>query len=224
MGIVRLTNVTKNYIHNKHKVCVFNNLDIEVNSGEFLIIKGASGSGKSTLLNIIGTLEKPTSGKVTLFGKDISHGGIHELSELRLRTFGFIYQAFNLIHFLTAFDNVQLPLLLSGHVRSAELERFVHEMLGRVGLAHRARHYPAELSGGEQQRVAIARALVNNPTIVLADEPTGNLDKQTSGEILYLMKQLHGEGSRTFIVATHDDEVVKVGTRIIDLNYLTVGV
>jgi len=194
-------------------VPVLHDVSLRVDSREFVSIMGPSGSGKSTLMNLVGALDTPTAGRVLIDGVDISHLGADELADVRGRRLGFVFQKFNLVGSLSAYENVELPLLLQGMDGSVRDGR-VRSMLESVGLSHRMHHRPAELSGGEQQRVAIARALVNDPALVLADEPTGNLDSKTGKDIMDLFRRLHQEG-RTLVIVTHDANVAKQTDRVI---------
>jgi len=203
--IVRLEGVTKVYRMGKVEVQALRGVNLSVKRGEFIAILGPSGSGKSTLLNIIGCLDKPTSGKVFIDGKDTSRLNENELAAVRREKIGFVFQQFNLIHTLNALENVALPMLFAG-IRRAERMKRARELLEKVGLSHRIYHKPTELSGGEQQRVAIARALANNPEIIVADEPTGNVDTDAGNAIMEIFEQLNEE-RRTIILVTHDFDI-----------------
>ena len=203
--IVRLEGVTKVYRMGKVEVQALRGVNLSVKRGEFIAILGPSGSGKSTLLNMIGCLDKPTSGKVFINGKDTSRLNENELAALRREKIGFVFQQFNLIHTLNALENVALPMLFAG-IRRAERMKRARELLEKVGLSHRINHKPMELSGGEQQRVAIARALANNPEIIVADEPTGNVDTDAGNAIMEIFEQLNEE-RRTIILVTHDFDI-----------------
>jgi len=191
-------------------------VSFDVREGEFLTIFGPSGSGKSTLLHLMGCLDRPDEGEILIDGSDILKLNDNELAELRLTKMGFVFQFFNLMPRLTALKNVELPLTIAGVPEKEALSR-TEEMLRFVGLEARMNHKPYELSGGEQQRVAIARALINNPKIVLADEPTGNLDTKTGWEIVQLMKKLNEERKQTFVIVTHDPHIAETADRIIHL-------
>ncbi|WFA04210.1 ABC transporter ATP-binding protein [Bacillus sp. HSf4] len=191
------------------EIKVLKDVSLTVQKGEIACIVGRSGSGKSTLLNLISGYIAPTKGKIAIGGTDVTGFNEKEWAEFRLAHFGFIFQSFQLIPSLTTFDNIELPLTLKG-VRPAERKQRVTEMLHRVGLENHAGHYPNELSGGQQQRVSIARALILNPSIILADEPTGSLDTETEEEILGFIKQLNRERGITFVIITHDDEVASI--------------
>jgi len=203
--IVRLEGVTKVYRMGKVEVQALRGVNLSVKRGEFIAILGPSGSGKSTLLNMIGCLDKPTSGKVFIDGKDTSRLNENELAALRREKIGFVFQQFNLIHTLNALENVALPMLFAG-IRKAERMKRAKKLLEKVGLSHRIYHKPMELSGGEQQRVAIARALANNPEIIVADEPTGNVDTDAGNAIMEIFEQLNEE-RRTIILVTHDFDI-----------------
>jgi len=206
MSLAQLVNLTKTY-HMGADVVVeaLRGVDLEIEGGEYVAVMGPSGSGKSTLLNLLWCLDRPTRGRYLLGGQDISRLSDSELSEVRGRRIGFVFQSFNLIPQLTALDNIEVPLFYQG-VPRRERRRRGQELAERVGLGARARHKPMELSGGEQQRVAIARALSNDPIILLADEPTGNLDSKTGQEILAVFDDLSARG-RTLIVVTHDEAI-----------------
>ncbi len=213
--MIQLENITKVYQMGKVGVHALRGLTLSVDRGEMVAVIGASGSGKSTLLNIIGLLDRPTSGRYTFDGVDISRLSDNQLAEMRNREFGFVFQDFNLLPRATALANVELPLVYAGSVRRRR-ER-ASEALERVGLAERANHKPTELSGGEQQRVAIARALVNNPPLILADEPTGNLDSKSSVEIISIFQKLHQEG-KTVILITHEADIAAQAQRTVRLH------
>jgi putative ABC transport system ATP-binding protein len=208
--------VKKTYRMGKVLVPALRGVSLEVNEGEFVAIFGPSGSGKSTLLHILGGLDKPDQGEVYVDKINLSTLHENELAEVRLRKIGFVFQFFNLLPRLTALQNVELPLALAD-TPEEESVRKAEEMLNLVGLKKRLRHRPMELSGGEQQRVAIARALINDPKIVLADEPTGNLDTATGAEIVRLMRSLNEEKGQTFVVVTHDPNVAEAAHRILYL-------
>ncbi|MFX1565883.1 MAG: ABC transporter ATP-binding protein [Promethearchaeota archaeon] len=191
-------------------------INLQVHRGEFLVILGVSGSGKSTLLHLLGALDQPTSGKVYVEGLDLSTLDHNKLADVRLRRVGFVFQFFNLMPQLTAQGNVELPLKFAD-VPSATAHERARDLLTRVGLGERREHVPSELSGGEQQRVAIARALANNPRIILADEPTGNLDTKTGAEIITLLRQLNRTQGLTFIVVGHDTRLTTVADRVIEM-------
>jgi len=212
--MIELENITKVYRMGKVEVNALRGVTLSVTEGEMMAIIGASGSGKSTLLNVIGCLDRPTSGKYLFDGVDVSRLNDNKLAEMRNKKFGFVFQEYNLLSRATALSNVELPLIYSGGVRHRR-ER-ARQALERVGLGERASHKPTELSGGEQQRVAIARALVNNPALILADEPTGNLDTHSSAEIMSIFRQLHQEGI-TIIIITHEADIAARAQRTIHL-------
>ena len=213
--VIRLEEIRKSYFIGKNELKVLKGITTEVMKGEYLAMMGPSGSGKSTLMNIIGCLDSPTSGKYVLNGKDVSRMEDDELADVRNKEIGFVFQQFNLLPRLSASDNVSLPLIYAGVSKKERLER-AEAVLVKVGLQDRMHHRPNELSGGQCQRVAIARALINNPSIILADEPTGNLDSKTSYEIMEILTQIHGEGN-TVILVTHEDDISKFAHRILRL-------
>lgn len=195
-------------------VHVLDDVSMEIASGEFAVLMGDSGSGKSTLLNLIGAVDRPTSGQVWLDDRETSSMSEQELTSLRREAIGFIFQFFNLIPTLDVFENVAFPLSLSGK-RGRELQQHVDAALGEVGLQHRARHYPNELSGGEMQRVAIARAVIHRPSLILADEPTGNLDSRSGAAILDLLRAVHRAHKPTIVMATHSERAAAYGDYIV---------
>ncbi|MDD9942929.1 MAG: ABC transporter ATP-binding protein [Myxococcales bacterium] len=206
--IVSLVDATKDYALGSTVVHALRGATLEVPRGAFMSIVGPSGSGKTTLLNLIGCVDRPTSGRVTVDGRDTSKLRERELTRLRLHTIGFIFQSFNLVHVLDVFRNVELPLLLQGQLGARARRERTLALLDRVGLSDHIKHRPSELSGGQRQRVAIARALVTRPKLVLADEPTANLDSATGESILDLMKDLNRDDHTTFIFSTHDARVM----------------
>ncbi|MBS3735618.1 MAG: ABC transporter ATP-binding protein [Candidatus Bipolaricaulota bacterium] len=214
--MVELQNVAKKYIMGETTVRALRGLDLKINNGEFVGIVGPSGSGKSTLMHIIGALDIPDQGRVLLDGKDISDYDENELAELRGNKVGFVFQTFNLIHTLSSLDNVALPLTFQG-IGKSEREERAAELLEMVGLSDRLTHKPAELSGGEQQRVSIARALINDPDILLADEPTGNLDSETGKDIMELIKGLNRNRGTTIVVVTHNPRDAEYAVRIVNM-------
>jgi putative ABC transport system ATP-binding protein len=209
--IIRLSKITKVYSRGELEVTALRGIDLLIGRGEFVAIMGPSGSGKSTLMNTLGCLDKPTSGSYFLRGQDVAGLSRDELAGIRLRTIGFVFQGFNLLARTSALENVELPLLYSGTKAVDRRERAL-DALARVGLKERAGHTPAQLSGGQQQRVAIARALVNRPLLLLADEPTGNLDSRTSLEVMKLLQELNQEGL-TILVVTHEPDVARYASR-----------
>ncbi|MHA1832789.1 MAG: ABC transporter ATP-binding protein [Candidatus Baldrarchaeia archaeon] len=214
--VVETVDLCKVYRMGLTEIHALKNVNLKVYRREMVAIVGPSGSGKTTLLNLIGTLDKPTSGKIYIDGEDITTKSEKELTLLRRRKIGFVFQFYNLIPVLTAYENVELPLLISG-VPKKEREKRVRRLLEMVGLEDRMNHRPDELSGGEQQRVAIARALVNNPSIILADEPTGDLDTETGLMVVQLMRKLAKEENLTVIMVTHDPQISEIADRIIYL-------
>ena len=211
--ILLMKNIIKSYYLGEEEQVILKGINLNINRGEFVSILGPSGSGKSTMMNIIGCLDKASSGQYVLSGRDIKDLDENELAEIRSKEIGFIFQSFQLLPRLTALQNVELPMIYSG-VSPIKRKEIARKMLERVGLSERLNHYPNQLSGGQQQRVAIARALSTNPTILLADEPTGALDQSTGHQVMGLFKELHAEG-RTIIMITHDENIAKQATRIV---------
>ncbi len=211
--IIEIKDVWKIYEVGKVKVEALRGLNLVVNKGEFIAVMGPSGSGKSTAMNMIGCLDLPTRGKIFLSGKDISKMTESDLAQIRGKKIGFVFQKFNLINTLTAKENVTLPMIFQG-LSAAERERRAEELLTLVGLKDRINHRPTELSGGQQQRVAIARALANNPEVILADEPTGNLDSKTGKAVMDFFKKLNKDKGVTIVLVTHDEEVAMNADRI----------
>ncbi len=215
MSLIELNNVVKNYVVGPNIVRALQGISFNINKNEYVAIMGPSGSGKSTLMNILGCLDTVSSGKYVLNGIDVSDMSDNELAEIRNKEIGFVFQTFNLLPRYTAFDNVMLPLIYAG-VKSAERIKRTTQVIAAVGLAERSHHRPNELSGGQRQRVAIARALINNPSIILADEPTGNLDSKTSIEIMEIFEEIYRKGN-TVIVVTHEEDIARYARRIIRL-------
>ncbi len=211
--LIRVENLTKIYYMGEVEVIALRGVSFKVKSGDFLAIMGPSGSGKSTLMNIIGCLDKPTSGNYLLEGTEVSKLDKRQLAYIRNKKIGFVFQMFNLLPRTTALENVELPLLYS-NITAKNKRRLAEESLALVGLSGRETHYPSQLSGGEQQRAAIARALVNNPTIILADEPTGNVDSQSGAEIMEIFKSLNQEKKITILLVTHDLEISRSAKRM----------
>ena len=212
--VYQLRGVSKTFRQGAYEVHAVQDVDLEVHGGEFLVVAGPSGSGKTTLLQLLGVLDRPTSGEVAFEGRNLSQAGDGELARLRLDAIGFVFQQFNLIPTLTAAQNVEValaPRKLDGGRRRDE----ARGLLETVGLGRRADHLPSQLSGGEQQRVAIARALANEPRVVLADEPTGNLDSETGKEIIALLRKLSGEHGQTVVLITHDPEIASRAARVV---------
>jgi len=206
----------KTYVMGKRSLEVLRGVDVEIPRGDFLALRGASGAGKSTLLHLIGGLDTPNAGEIFFEGQNLSRYSEGQLTHFRNRRVGFVFQAYHLLPELTALENVCLPARVARRP-AGEISRRAGELLGRVGLAERLDHKPSELSGGEQQRVAIARALINDPVLLLADEPTGNLDSHTGGEIMELLKSLRDEKQMTLVIATHDSKVAALAPRVIEL-------
>lgn len=215
--IIELRNVGKVFFRGKEPVEVLSNLNLDVPEGSFEALMGPSGSGKSTLLNLIAGLDQPTSGTARVAGEDITRMGDSDLARFRSRTMGFIFQAYNLLPVLTAFENVELPLLLVG-LSAADRKKRAETALRIVGLEERMDHYPRQLSGGQEQRVTIARAIVNDPTIIVADEPTGDLDRKSAEDILTLLERLNKEFKKTILMVTHDPAAAERATVIRRLN------
>jgi putative ABC transport system ATP-binding protein len=222
MSIVVLEHVSKEYRLGDHMVRALDDITLSIESGVFLAIAGPSGSGKSTLLNIIGCIDSPSSGRVTIAGHDISGQTPDQLASLRARTIGFVFQTFNLLPVLTAEENVEYPLLQMSELDADDRRERVQEMLELVQLGKYAKHRPNQLSGGQRQRVAIARALVTRPELVLADEPTANLDHKTGEGILALMKDINRKMKTTFVFSTHDKKVIDAADRLIGVEDGTV--
>lgn len=212
--MIKIDSVSKIYRTSEIETMALENVNLEVKRGEFLSIMGPSGCGKSTLLNIIGLLDNPTTGTIEINGTDVSNMKDRQLAAFRNETLGFVFQSFHLINSLNVLDNVELPLLYRG-TNSTERKRLARQMLERVGLSHRMRHFPTQLSGGQCQRVAVARAIVGNPQILLADEPTGNLDSKMGAEVMELLHQLNKEDGRTIVMVTHNEEQAKQTSRTI---------
>ncbi|MFX0062857.1 MAG: ABC transporter ATP-binding protein [Candidatus Hermodarchaeota archaeon] len=215
--LVSIKNLAKSYFEGDRESIIFQNIDLDVKRGEQIAIMGPSGSGKSTLLNITSGLDEVTAGSVTIAGHNLSEMSLAQRTKFRRRNLGFIFQSFNLVQSLTALENVMLPLLMNGYSRSKAQKEAI-ELLMRVNLDHRKNAYPNKLSGGEKQRVAIIRALIHHPQIVFADEPTGNLDRTSSEEVIRLMKELCKEFNQTMIIVTHDQSVAESCDRIFSLN------
>ena len=213
--VIHLKDIKKSYFMGKQELQVLKGISIDIQKNEYVALMGPSGSGKSTLMNILGCLDSPTSGTYILNGNDVSTMLDNDLAEIRNKEIGFVFQQFNLLPRLTALENVALPLVYAGISRKLRTE-MAREVLHKVDLTDRSHHKPNELSGGQCQRVAIARALVNNPSIILADEPTGNLDSKTSHEIMEIFNKIHADGN-TVVLVTHEDDISKFARRIIRL-------
>ncbi len=213
--LIDIKNICKKYRVGSNDLFALNNISLKINEGEFVTIIGKSGSGKSTLMNILGFLDTPSSGEYYLFGNPVFKIKENNLAEIRNKMVGFIFQSFNLIPNLTALENVELPLIYRGMPKSKRII-LAKEALFKVGLSERLNHKPAQLSGGQQQRTAIARAIAGNPSIILADEPTGNLDSAAGEEVLSILKSLNSE-KKTVILITHDDKIAKSASRVIKI-------
>ena len=214
-AIIHLEDIRKNYFLGKQVIEVLKGISIDINKGEYVALMGPSGSGKSTLMNILGCLDTPTGGRYILNNQDVSKMVDNQLAEVRNKEIGFVFQQFNLLPRLTAAENVALPLVYAGVPKKQRMEKALH-VLDKVSLADRSHHKPNEMSGGQNQRVAIARALVNDPSIILADEPTGNLDTKTSYEIMDIFGKIHS-GGNTVILVTHEEDIANHAHRIIRL-------
>jgi len=214
--VIAVRNLVKTYVVGEVEVRALRGVNLEVQPGEFVAVTGPSGSGKSTFMHIAGCLDRPTSGQYLLDGQDVSRMSKDALAAVRNRKIGFVFQGFNLLSRTSALDNVELPLLYGGHtMKTADRHKRAMAMLEAVGLGERSDHHPNQLSGGQQQRVAIARALINNPAILLADEPTGNLDTRTSIEVMGLFQQLNLQRGITVLLITHEIDVAEYGTRVV---------
>ena len=216
-ALVEIEHLSKSYVRGEQVVPVLTDINLVIREGDFVAMMGPSGSGKSTLLNLVAGIDKPDAGRLAVAGQDITQLGDTELADWRARTVGFIFQFYNLMPVLTAFENVELPLQLTSLSRSERRER-VELLLGMVGLTDRMKHYPNELSGGQQQRVAIARALVTDPLLVIADEPTGDLDRQSAADILGLLDRLNTELGKTIVMVTHDPRAAEAAHHLIYLD------
>jgi putative ABC transport system ATP-binding protein len=216
MEVIQLQDVTRVYRIGEVETHALRGVNLTIGEGEFTTIVGPSGSGKTTLLQLIGCLDKPTSGRVFLEGQDVTQLSAGKRADLRKGKIGFVFQFFALIPGLTAYENIELPLLLTGANGKQRKER-VMELLDAVGLTERARHRPDQMSGGEQQRVAVARALAAHPTLILADEPTANLDTENGRQVMEIMERLNEETGTTFVFATHDPRVIAFGRRVVEL-------
>ncbi len=212
--MINISNLSKVYRTNEIETVALENVNLHVEEGEFVSIMGPSGCGKSTLLNLIGLLDTPTEGSIEIAGQTTFGLKDKQLAGFRNRTLGFVFQSFHLIPSLNVLDNVELPLFYR-HVSSKERRKLAEEVLSRVGLSHRMKHYPSQLSGGQCQRVAIARAIIGNPKIILADEPTGNLDSSMGAEVMNILHQLNKEDNRTIVMVTHNEEQARQTSRII---------
>jgi len=213
MALIELINIEKRYTMGNEIINALSKVNLQINKNEYLALMGPSGSGKSTLMNILGCLDTPTSGTYILNNQDVSKLKDNELAEIRNKEIGFVFQTFNLLPKLSALENVMLPMLYAGKNKT-EREETAKKVMKHVGLENRMNHKPSELSGGQRQRVAVARSMVNNPSIILADEPTGNLDSKTSIEIMALFKEIHQQGN-TIILVTHEEDIANYAQRIV---------
>ena len=217
--MIQLKNITKSFDLNKNKVEVLKGINLQIADDEFIALMGPSGSGKSTLLGILAGIDSPTSGEIYIYGQDISKKKEDELARFRNENVGIVFQAYNLIPSLNAIQNVKAPLYAGKNkLTSKEIDKRAKKLLDMVGLSHRETHKPGELSGGEQQRVAIARALIKNPKILVADEPTGNLDAKTGEEIMDLILKINKDMHLTIIMATHNEEIAKLADRVVNIS------
>jgi putative ABC transport system ATP-binding protein len=214
-SVISVKNLVKTYVVGEVEVRALRGVNLEVAPGEFLAVTGPSGSGKSTFMHIAGCLDRPTSGQYFLDGEDVSRMSKDQLANVRNRKIGFVFQGFNLLSRTSALDNVELPLLYQGGLKGPERHKRAMDVLAKVGLGNRTDHHPNQLSGGQQQRVAIARALINTPSILLADEPTGNLDTRTSIEVMDIFQKLNRETGITVLLITHEVDIAEYGTRIV---------
>ena len=216
-SIVEIQHVNKSYYRNSIEIPVLSDINLEVDNGQFLALMGPSGSGKTTLLNLIAGIDNPSTGSLKVAGKEIGNMGESSLAKWRSQNIGFIFQFYNLMPVLTAFENVELPLLLT-KLSKKERKEHVETALSIVGLIERMKHYPRQLSGGQEQRVAIARAIVSDPTLILADEPTGDLDKQSAEDVMTLLSRLNQEFNKTIIVVTHDPNAADKASTVRNLD------
>jgi putative ABC transport system ATP-binding protein len=216
-SVVTIRNVCKNYSLGKSMIPALKDITLDVDDGDFLVIGGPSGSGKTTLLNIVGLIDEPTSGTILFGTEDVTDKSMHHLFQYRRDKLGYIFQTFNLIPVLSVYENVEYPLILKNLHRHERKERVLN-VLEKVGLSDREKHKPRELSGGQRQRVSVARAIVKNPELVLADEPTANLDSKTGAEIVGLMEKLNNEEGITFVFSSHDPMIVEKGRRVVTLH------
>jgi putative ABC transport system ATP-binding protein len=216
MALIQLRNICKSYPLGDSELPILKNINLQIDSGEFVAIMGPSGSGKSTLMNILGCLDKPSSGEYILNGKNVENLSSDNLADIRIQTIGFVFQGFNLLSRMSAVENVELPMIYSGIDKDIRRQK-AEKALTDVGLKERMYHQPNQLSGGQQQRVAIARAIVNQAPIIFADEPTGNLDTKMSVEIMHLFQQLNRDLKRTLILVTHEEDIARFANRIIHI-------
>jgi putative ABC transport system ATP-binding protein len=217
MALLEIRDLSKVYYRDTQKIPVFEDIDLDIEAGEFLVLMGPSGSGKTTLLNLVAGLDEPTTGTISVGGEKVTAMSRRQLAAWRSDHVGFIFQLYNLLPVLTAFQNVELPLLLT-HLSKSERRDHVNTALDVVGLSDRADHFPRQLSGGQEQRVAIARAIVSDPTLILADEPTGDLDAKSADEVLTLLQRLNGEFNKTILLVTHDQRAADRGHAVMHLD------
>jgi putative ABC transport system ATP-binding protein len=217
MALLEIRGLSKVYSRDTQQIAVFEGIDLDIEAGDFLVLMGPSGSGKTTLLNLVAGLDEPTAGTITVGGEEVTAMSRRQLAAWRSHHVGFIFQLYNLLPVLTAYQNVELPLLLT-HLSKKERREHVLTALDVVGLSDRADHFPRQLSGGQEQRVAIARAIVSDPTLILADEPTGDLDAKSADEILTLMQRLNGEFDKTILLVTHDQRAADRGHAVMHLD------
>jgi putative ABC transport system ATP-binding protein len=217
MALLEIRDLSKVYQRDSQMITVFEDIDLDIEAGEFLVLMGPSGSGKTTLLNLVAGLDKPSTGTISVGGAKVTGMSPRQLAAWRSRHVGFIFQLYNLLPVLTAHQNVELPLLLT-HLSKSERREHVMTALEVVGLSDRADHYPRQLSGGQEQRVAIARAIVSDPTVILADEPTGDLDAKSADEVLTVMQRLNGEFNKTILLVTHDQRAAERGHAVMHLD------
>jgi putative ABC transport system ATP-binding protein len=217
MALLEIRDLSKVYYRDTQKIPVFEDIDLDIEAGEFLVLMGPSGSGKTTLLNLVAGLDEPTTGTISVGGEKVTAMSRRQLAAWRSDHVGFIFQLYNLLPVLTAFQNVELPLLLT-HLSKSERRDHVNTALDVVGLSDRANHFPRQLSGGQEQRVAIARAIVSDPTLILADEPTGDLDAKSADEVLTLLQRLNGEFNKTILLVTHDQRAADRGHAVMHLD------
>ena len=207
-ALVQLENISRKYYLDKTEICALDHVSLQINKGDFVVLAGPSGSGKTTLLNIIGCIDKPSQGKVFFEGMDITDTPLEKLNHLRLNNIGFIFQTFNLIPVLTAFENIELPLLFKG-LDEEQIKMLAEKFLDRVGIADKINQKPSNLSGGQRQRLAIARALAGNPSLIVADEPTASLDRKNAASIIELLRELNDEFGVTVVLASHDPMIIE---------------
>jgi putative ABC transport system ATP-binding protein len=217
MALLEIRDLSKLYYRDTQKITVFEDIDLDIEAGEFLVLMGPSGSGKTTLLNLVAGLDEPTTGTISVGGENVTAMSRRQLAAWRSHHVGFIFQLYNLLPVLTAYQNVELPLLLTP-LSKKERREHVNTALDVVGLSDRADHFPRQLSGGQEQRVAIARAIVSDPTLILADEPTGDLDAKSADEVLTLMQRLNGEFNKTILLVTHDQRAADRGHAVMHLD------